>query len=599
LFIRFEDIDDRPAIFESIGMTYIPTKSNDTSSITKVSDIYKFVNENIYFSEIELDAIYNNPTVKQIYSSNEINTFRKKYKNIIATINDRIYNEVVKLFTKRIEIGNPSKEEIPSIYYIGMPKTGSTSIKFGFPNNTVAHFHSVAHFEQIYNTKLLSINNLDLYDIVKYIGKKYNFKPLIIESIREPISQLLSAFFQNHRNQEFKKDFISYENWINYENRGIQSIHLWKKHFGIDLIHNFKRYKYIETDTVKLLFIRLEDSYDRKSLFEEIGYTYNDARLKQTTDSTYQKIKRTISFTDSELDKIYTGFTKVFYSPDEIASFRRKYTNKYNHVYDALIDAIITKRIELNKYHNPYPTIFYIGMEKTASSSIIYGIQNHTITHFHSTSYFERRYNTDLLTRNSLDIYDLILYIGKKYNFKPLIIECIREPISQITSAIIQHIKHCSICKDPNFCSDIFPSGIKIDGIKNIFELIKTNITLHNWINYQNKGFQSMKLWKKHFGIDLTKKRYSYIELDDVNLLLLRFEDIELRQSVFKSLGYNYIETHSNETEKNRKVGELYMDVKRRLKFTKEELDNIYSDEVRIFYTDEEIAGFKEKYLRP
>ena len=41
------------------------------------------------------------------------------------------------------------------------------------------------------------------------------------------------------------------------------------------------------------------------------------------------------------------------------------------------------------------------------------------------------------------------------------------------------------------------------------------------------------------------------------------------------------------------------MDVKRRLKFTKEELDNIYSGEVLIFYTDEEIAGFKEKYLRP
>ena len=108
-----------------------------------------------------------------------------------------------------------------------------------------------------------------------------------------------------------------------------------------------------------------------------------------------------------------------------------------------------------------------------------------------------------------------------------------------------------------------------------------------------------MKLWKKHFGIDLTKKRYSYIELDDVNLLLLRFEDIESRHSFFKSIGYNYIETHSNQTEKNRKVGELYMDVKRRLKFTKEELDNIYSGEVLIFYTDEEIAGFKEKYLRP
>jgi hypothetical protein len=107
-----------------------------------------------------------------------------------------------------------------------------------------------------------------------------------------------------------------------------------------------------------------------------------------------------------------------------------------------------------------------------------------------------------------------------------------------------------------------------------------------------------LKLWKKHFGIDLTKKRYQYVELEDANLLLLRFEDIESRPRLFESLGYDYIETHSNQTEKNKKVGELYMDIKRRLKFTKEELDNIYSGEVHLFYTDEEIAGFKEKYLR-
>jgi len=598
LFIRFEDIDDRPTIFESIGMTYIPTKSNDTSSISKVREIYKFVNDNIYLSESELDAIYNNPVVKQIYSDNEICAFRKKYKNITASIHDRIFDEIIKMFSKRIEIGNPSKEEVPSIYYIGIPKTGSTSIKFGFPNNTVAHFHSVAHFEQIYNTKLLSNNNLDLYDIVKYVGRKYNFKPLIIESIREPVSQLLSAFFQNHRNEEFRKSFISYENWVNYENRGIQSIHLWKKHFGIDLTCDFERYKYFELDAVKLLFIRLEDSYDRKQLFNEIGYSYSDMRLKQTENPTYKKIKRTIYMTEPELDAIYTGLAKVFYSPSEIASFRRKYTSANNHIYDTLIYAIITKRIELNKYTNPYPTIFYIGMEKTASSSIIHGIQNHTITHFHSTEYFEKRYDTDLLSKNGLDIYDLIIYVGKKYNFKPLIIESIREPISQMTSAIVQHLKHCTICNDPIFCDNIFPSGVRIDGIQNIFGLIGRCITPRNWINYRNKGFQSIKLWKKHFGVDLTKKRYQYVELEDVNLLLLRFEDIESRSFVFESLGYSYIETHSNQTENNKKVGELYMDIKRRLKFTKEELDNIYSREVRLFYTDEEIAGFKEKYVR-
>lgn len=103
-------------------MTYIPTKSNDTSSIFKVRDIYKFVNDNIYFSESELDAIYDNPTVKQIYSPDEINSFRKKYKNIITTINDIIYDEIIKMFSKRIEIGNSSKSVSPPSTISECPK---------------------------------------------------------------------------------------------------------------------------------------------------------------------------------------------------------------------------------------------------------------------------------------------------------------------------------------------------------------------------------------------------------------------------------------------------------------------------------------------
>ena len=113
------------------------------------------------------------------------------------------FDELINLiYSKKLEVkvNLDSKkicEFIPKIYYIGQGKTGSTSIMEGFPNINVAHWHSVNYFETIYRTKLLSSNNLDLYDLIIYIGYKYNFKPTIIESTRNPIERGISHIFQH------------------------------------------------------------------------------------------------------------------------------------------------------------------------------------------------------------------------------------------------------------------------------------------------------------------------------------------------------------------------------------------------------------------
>jgi hypothetical protein len=39
---------------------------------------------------------------------------------------------------------------IPKIYYIGMGKTGSTSLAIGFQNVNVAHWHSTRYFENLF-----------------------------------------------------------------------------------------------------------------------------------------------------------------------------------------------------------------------------------------------------------------------------------------------------------------------------------------------------------------------------------------------------------------------------------------------------------------
>ena len=48
----------------------------------------------------------------------------------------------------------------------------------------------------MYESNLLSSDNYDLYDLITYIGSTYNFKPVIIESIRNPIDVGILTIFQ-------------------------------------------------------------------------------------------------------------------------------------------------------------------------------------------------------------------------------------------------------------------------------------------------------------------------------------------------------------------------------------------------------------------
>ncbi len=268
-----------------------------------------------------------------------------------------------------------------------------------------------------------------------------------------------------------------------------------------------------------------------------------------------------------------------------------------NDVFDFLISEVQKKRFEVsvNKTTLNVPSIFYLGMEKSGSKSILFGFPEHKVAHWHSVHYFEEKYETNLLSSNNLDLYDFAIYIGKKYNFKPLIIECIREPVAQIISAIMQHSKKnnksncgCEYCK----CF-----GENAEFLK----LVKKNITRDNWINYKTRGFQSLSMWKKHFNIDLLKvfmKKNCYYDLPDCKILLLRLEDSEKRDKLFEKIGYKYVETFSNKTEDNDRVSRVYNYVKNKIKFTRDELEEIYSNEVSIFYKNDEIDKFKEKWLK-
>ena len=201
-------------------------------------------------------------------------------------------------------------------------------------------------------------------------------------------------------------------------------------------------------------------------------------------------------------------------------------------VFDKLINLIYSKRKEVNINVNSkkicefIPKIYYIGDGKSGSSSIMMGFSNINVAHWHDISYFEKIYETKLLSNNNYDLYDLIIYIGNKYNFKPVIIESIRNPINLGISRIFQHIKfdrnhkyECRICQIKEYKSN--------NNINAINEIIKKSISseIHH-IPY------SHEMYKKHFNIDLLscfdkELNYYFNNINNVYLLFLKFEDIK------------------------------------------------------------------------
>lgn len=248
-----------------------------------------------------------------------------------------------------------------------------------------------------------------------------------------------------------------------------------------------------------------------------------------------------------------------------------------------------------NKNKEEIPSIYYIGLSKTASASLMYSFPNNSVAHWHNIEYFESIYKTDLLTKNKLDLVDLVLFIGKRYNFEPLLVECIREPISNIISNTMQHLKKdrvcsCELCK--------WKESRRLD--YNFLGIVRRRVLdMNNW----RDGIMSIDLWNRHFGVNLLKEykmgeKYFYREIRDrAKLLLIRFEDIKSRKSVFEDLNFEYSEKVKNVEIKDDFLKIVQNYIRENISFTESELRRVYGDNlVKVFYSDSEVEEFCEKY---
>lgn len=240
--------------------------------------------------------------------------------------------------------------EIPKIFYIGQGKSGSFSLANSFPDVCVAHWHSVKYFENQYNINVLSKNNLDLYDLIIYIGKKYNFKPLIIESLREKVNCCISFFFhilnnpklhhmipnieQYHKlsSVEEKGKFLSQhvQNKLKRTKFSCYTHTMCEKHFNFSIVKKFQpknKYLFKDFGPVSVLLLRFENIKEWKRIIEKITkHSFILQHKNNYTTDEVKEIKKHIKLPKKFLTQHYSsGYYKIFFSPQEINNYRNMY----------------------------------------------------------------------------------------------------------------------------------------------------------------------------------------------------------------------------------------------------------------------------------
>jgi hypothetical protein len=227
-----------------------------------------------------------------------------------------------------------------------------------------------------------------------------------------------------------------------------------------------------------------------------------------------------------------------------------------------------------------FPSVFYIGFGKTGSQSICAGFANNKVAHWHSEKFVEKLYGISLNNNTLLDIVD---YTKTKSNIVPLVIECVREPISRALSVIFQefHTKRISKTKSSD------------------------EAFVKEWVSgHINKKIIPYSLnWKSHYGIDILSapikdKKYFYTEIPNVvKLLYLRYENIKMSNTIINSIGYNFSLQHYNKTSYRHTYSDLYNTYKNTFKFDKNFLIQAYDqDWIKSTYSQEEINELIKKH---
>ena len=181
------------------------------------------------------------------------------------------------------------------------------------------------------------------------MSKRFSFKPLIFESVREPFSISISERFQHlvHERPKCKCDLCVYKNKkkssfnleLEKNNPDFQKIihqkikplnikkvlthELLVKHFNFDIVEKFdinKKFIIKDFGTILYVLCRFEEINDRKKLFNSIGYNYSNIHTNKTTPNTFK-----ITISEEKINDFYNEYTRAFYSYEEFQNLSQKY----------------------------------------------------------------------------------------------------------------------------------------------------------------------------------------------------------------------------------------------------------------------------------
>ena len=254
-------------------------------------------------------------------------------------------------------------------------------------------------------------------------------------------------------------------------------------------------------------------------------------------------------------------------------------------------------------------TIFYIGLGKTGSMTLCNSIINRNIFHSHNTECYDY-YCNNILSSNNLTCYDLVKIFGRNFNYKPIIVETIREPISLLISLIGEFSKvgfqtsHPYNLAIPKNIIDKYYNAN--DDMGRVLVIIKMfNLILEEYPHFIFRLFNK-KYFRKTEKFDISRNfnnqnQYLFKEFDQYSLLILKFENIKNWGNIFSQLGIEYVEKSDNLTSDYdfypiRQI--LYKNLKL-LGLTTNKLKNIYSqynNYLSNYYLDSEINEFIKKF---
>ena len=246
-----------------------------------------------------------------------------------------------------------------AIYQMG--KVGSETILYALKKlnlpNSIYHVHVLAPQNLAASINHLNSQNRPLtlqleHSLIlqKYLSSEESTGLKVITGVREPIIQLISAFFQNikhnfphflNSDDSWKSDEIYahlYKVIANYDIHNLKKNCNWfdnefKAALGIDVYqYNFDRlqgYEQIKQGNIEVLILRLEASENWKIAITDFLSLEDDIKLIKTNSANnkdykdiYRETVAKLKFPTSHLEKIYSSkYCQHFYTPEMIDRF--------------------------------------------------------------------------------------------------------------------------------------------------------------------------------------------------------------------------------------------------------------------------------------